>query len=146
MNKKICNSVAYVLYLQHCCKSMEKKIKKSVVEKLGFSLSLLCALHCLATPFLLAFLPAFGELFPQEVELPIILASFVIATMVISKDINTHKQILPLILVISSFFLLIIANLLSHNYLFDIIGLLGILAAYLLNWHQLRKAKVCACA
>lgn len=146
MNKKICNIVACVLHLQQCCKSMEKKHKKSVLEKLGFSLSLVCAFHCLATPFLLAFLPAFAELFPEEVELPIILVSFVIATITISKDINTHKQILPLVLLVSSFLLLIIAKLLSHSHLFDIIGLLGILAAYLLNWHKLRKAKVCACA
>lgn len=125
---------------------MEKKNRKSILEKLGFSLSLVCALHCLATPFLLAFLPAFGELLPEEVELPIILISFAIATMVISKDIQTHKHILPLILLVFSFLVLIIANLLTQNHIFDMLGILGILAAYLLNWHKLRKAKVCACA
>ena len=125
---------------------MKKESRKSILEKLGFSLSLVCALHCLATPFLLAFLPAFGEFFPEEVELPIILISFAIATMVISKDIQTHKHILPLALLIFSFSGLIIANLLTHNHIFDILGILGILAAYLLNWYKLRKAKVCACA
>jgi succinate-acetate transporter protein len=125
---------------------MKKDIRRKILEKLGFSLSLLCALHCLATPFLLAFLPAFGELFPEELELPIILASFGIATMVIGRDMHTHKHFLPLILVVSSFLVLIVSNLFTNQHIFDVVGIVGILAAYLLNWHKLRKAKVCACA
>ncbi len=135
-----------MIYLQQCCSKMKKDIRRKILEKLGFSLSLMCALHCLATPFLLAFLPAFGEFFPEELELPVILISFGIATMVISRDIHTHKHFLPLILVIGSFLVLIIANLSTHHHIFDVVGILGILAAYLLNWHKLRKAKVCTCA
>lgn len=126
---------------------MKKATQKSnILEKLGFSLSFICALHCLATPFLLAFLPAFGELFPEEIELAVIVISFAIAIRVIKKDTHTHKQILPLVLVISSFLVLILANIFAKNHIWDIVGLAGIMAAYLLNWYKLRKARVCACA
>ncbi|GAB4131691.1 MAG: hypothetical protein OHK0045_09480 [Raineya sp.] len=126
---------------------MKKSHGKNILEKLGFSLSLVCALHCLATPFLLAFLPAFGELFPEEWELSVILISFAIAVMIIGRDIQIHRHILPISLLACSFLVLIITHLLAiHNPIFDILGIAGILASYLLNWQKLRKAKACACA
>jgi hypothetical protein len=125
---------------------MKKTAIKSFLEKLGFSLSMICALHCLTMPFVLAFLPAFAELLPKEFELFIILFSFVIALGIVGKDTNIHKKILPLFVLILSFVVLLVANLLAHNHLFDVLGIVGIFSAYLLNWHYLRKAKVCACA
>jgi len=125
---------------------MKKTAIKSFLEKLGFSLSMICALHCLTMPFVLAFLPAFAEFLPEEIELLIILLSFLIATAIVGKDTNIHKKILPLFLLIVAFAVLILANLFAHNHLFDILGIIGIIAAYLLNWHYLRKTKVCACA
>jgi hypothetical protein len=125
---------------------MKKTAVKNLLGKFGFSLSLLCALHCLATPLVLAFIPAFAEFLPKEIELLIILLSFLIATAIVGKDTNIHKKILPLFVLIPSFVVLLVANLLAHNHLFDVLGIVGIFSAYLLNWHYLRKAKVCACA
>jgi|JI8StandDraft_2_1071088.scaffolds.fasta_scaffold01137_7 hypothetical protein len=117
-----------------------------ILEKLGISLSMACAVHCMAMPVALAFLPSLGNLVTEEVELFITLSSLLIAVFVLGKDIRLHKNPLPIIILISSF-AIVLLSLMNHKYiLLDILGIAGILTAYLLNWYKLKKAKACACA
>jgi len=116
-----------------------------VLEKLGISLSMACAVHCMAMPVALAFLPSVGNWVTEEAELFITLFSLLIAVFVLGKDIRHHKNSLPLFILVVSF-AVVLFGILTHKSVFiDILGIVGILFAYLLNWHKLKKAKACAC-
>ncbi|MCS6794799.1 MAG: MerC domain-containing protein [Raineya sp.] len=122
-----------------------KNFYNKFLAKFGFSLSLLCGLHCLATPVLLAVVPAVGELFSEETEIVITAVSFVIGFSVLWKDIRLHKFLLPLALMSFSFLLIVASQVFLHLHVLDILGILGIATAYLWNWHKLRQVRVCAC-
>jgi hypothetical protein len=115
------------------------------LEKLGVSLSMACAVHCLAMPVLLAFVPTLGNWFTEEIELVVTLASLLIAVFVLLKDFRIHKQITPLTILISSFTIILTSLFLHKPIILDVVGILGILTAYILNWYKLRQAKSCAC-
>lgn len=121
------------------------KINKILVEKVGLSLSVVCAIHCLTTPILLAFMPAFGNFFPEKVELMIVIVSFLVAIFVQGKDFHYHKSLLPLSILSISFGMLITNLVVEHLLVLDIFSSLGILWSYILNWQKVRQFKACAC-
>ena len=41
-------------------------IRKNALDRIGISLSVLCAIHCVATPFVVLFSPWVGEIFNSE--------------------------------------------------------------------------------
>jgi hypothetical protein len=143
LNKNICNFVAF-LYICNKVETM-KRFYHQFVAKLGFSLSLLCGLHCLATPALLAFMPAVAEWFSEEVEISITLISFVIGFSVLWKDLRLHKFAPPLLLLIFSFALILISQIFVHRHFLDILGIVGIALSYLWNWYKIRQVRMCAC-
>ncbi|MDX1904476.1 MAG: MerC domain-containing protein [Thermonemataceae bacterium] len=122
------------------------KISKILVERVGLSLSVVCAIHCLTTPVLLAFMPAFGNFFSEKVELMIVIVSFLAAVLVQGKDFRYHKNPFPLGILSISFGMLT-ANLLvmEHLLVLDISSSLGILWSYILNWQKVRQFKSCTC-
>jgi hypothetical protein len=117
-----------------------------ILEKLGISLSMACAVHCMAMPVALAFLPSLGDLVTEELELLITLSSLFIAVFVLGKDIRLHKNPLPILILLVSFGIILLGLATHKTVLLDILGIVGILSAYLLNWYKLRKVKACACA
>lgn len=144
MNKNICNFVAF-LYICNKVETM-KSFYHKFATKLGFSLSLLCGLHCIATPALLAFIPAVAEWFSEEAEMSITLLSFFIGFLVLWKDLRLHKFTIPLLLLIFSFSLILISHIFVHRHFLDVLGIIGIALAYLWNWHKVRQLRMCTCA
>jgi hypothetical protein len=117
-----------------------------ILEKLGISLSMACAVHCMAMPVALAFLPSLGNWVTEEIELCITLSSLFIAIFVLVKDIRLHKNLLPILILLASFAIILLGLITYKTVFLDVLGILGILSAYILNWYKLRKAKACACA
>jgi chromate transport protein ChrA len=118
------------------------------IEKVGFWLTILCAIHCIATPILITFLPLMGaqfELFHQY-ENYILSLSFVLAIVLLLKDHQIHKNKLPLRLIaIAAVIKIIDIIFLTQNlevYVSISIAAL-IVYAYWLNWKHKEK---CNCA
>ncbi len=111
------------------------------LQKLGFGLSLLCALHCLATPFLLVALPALGHNYLSEgLETGLIAGSLLIGSVILTRDYRGHHQKLPLIL-LSLAFVLAFLVFLTHSHLLQTLSSILLAVAFLINWRM--HSRVC---
>lgn len=119
-----------------------KRIRKYTAEKLGFSLSLLCAIHCLATPFLITLLPFFGKtIFANPIfELGMLLASMILALSILIKSYKKHFQPGPLLVSLCGFCLAFSAQIGVENIVMSVLGSMLVAYAYYLNW---KVAHVC---
>jgi hypothetical protein len=120
----------------------------SKMEKVGFYLSVACAVHCIATPVLVTLLPFLGSSFigNHAWEIWFIGGSLVLAGVILWNDYLKHKNLIPLILLLGTVAVKALEIIwLGHKYEF-ITGSLGaffIALAYFLNWKY--KEKACAC-
>jgi hypothetical protein len=123
------------------------KNNATFLEKTGFWLTFLCAIHCLATPFLLASLPVLGSRFEllHKYEFSILLVSLLLAALLLFKDYKIHKNTRPLLLLLLAMGLKVI------EYIFDLhtwelyltVGISACLCfAYYFNW---RHKEACSC-
>ncbi len=116
------------------------------LEKVGFYLSVLCAIHCIATPVLLTVLPFLGSslLEDHSWELWFIAGSVLLAGIVLFKDYKRHLNYLPLLLLVASS-LTKLCELwwLGEQYEFitGTVGAAFIASAYYFNWKY--KAATC---
>lgn len=125
---------------------MRRLRNKSVefLSKLGFSLSVLCAIHCLAMPFIFAFAPFLGSFISHSTEIYLVLVSAGLAVVVFWKSYQEHHNLLPIAL-----FLLSVMASLSGLFLFHetleipLMATGGIVMAfaYYLNWKIRRKVS-----
>lgn len=118
------------------------------MEKVGFYLSVACAIHCVATPLLVTLLPFLGSSFigNHSWEIWFIGGSLVLAGVILFNDYLKHKNLIPMALLIGS----LSVKALEIWWLGDkfefITGSLGaifIATAYYLNWKY--KERVCGC-
>jgi hypothetical protein len=129
---------------------MPERIKsKSIAGRLGLSLSVLCSIHCLAMPFVVAFLPVSGGLFNNPViEVVLLGSSILLASYTIIRDFrHLHRNYGSLVLLGIGIVLLLVS---SANHTHDKINLfapmagLFIFGAYLLNWRHIRRYHQCS--
>ncbi|MBP6410607.1 MAG: MerC domain-containing protein [Pseudarcicella sp.] len=122
-------------------------LKNNKLEKIGFILSILCAVHCLVMPFLIVMLPLLGKTFiaDHENELVFVGLSMLLAGVLLFKDFLRHKKNLPLILLLVAL-LLKVAELFIHNPSYELFASISsgvlIAVAYYFNWKH--KSK-CTC-
>jgi phosphoglycerol transferase MdoB-like AlkP superfamily enzyme len=120
----------------------------SKMEKVGFYLSVACAIHCIATPVLVTLLPFLGSSFVgnHDWEIWFIGGSLVLAGVILMNDYFKHKNLIPITLLFGTVLIKILEiNWLGHQYEF-LTGSLGaffIALAYFLNWRY--KDRVCGC-
>ena len=123
---------------------------KSRWDKVGFFLSLLCAVHCASMPLLIAVIPLTGAGFLHNpiLEIALLSTTVLIAGIILIKDyLHIHKTFTPLCLLLVG-----VAAKLSGIFIFGqqyepvIItsGAAFILLAYLANW-RLRAIHRPAC-
>ncbi len=111
---------------------------------MGFSASLLCAVHCAALPFLLTLAPLAGLQFLRNpwVEYALILISFGIACYALIPGYRRHhRKPLALILVLLGFLLIGAARFLEPEAVLTSSGAVLIAIAHLINWKQVRQAQ-----
>jgi len=127
---------------------MIKQFIRLHIDFIGFSASLLCALHCAALPFILSLTPLAGLRFMDDplIENGIILLSFAIATYALIHGYRKHhRKVLPLIIVVIGFGLIGAGHFIGGELLEVILsscGAMAIAVAHLINWQQIKKSRV----
>lgn len=126
--------------------------KKKHMHKLGASLSLLCGIHCLLTPFVVTAMPFAGKeiLGNEAVEGFIMFFSVGLAAFMLTKDfMKLHGKYSALMLLAAGVSVLFY-NHFSHSHhdhsgigLLPALGGFIIFAAFLLNWHLGRQYHSC---
>jgi hypothetical protein len=124
-------------------------------DTLGFLASMLCALHCAATPFILAFSALGGLAFLADPswEASILGISAVVAVISLLPSYKKHQQAMPLWVALSGFFCIGFGHL-SEDWIswgepvFAALGGFLVAMAHLKNWDVLRrgtKQQACEC-
>ena len=115
------------------------------LDFVGFSASMLCAIHCAALPFLLSMAPLAGLQFLDNpwIEYSIILLSFFIASNALIHGYRRHhRKSLALILAIIGFVLISLGHTLGVELieiLFTSCGGLLVAIAHLINWKHINQ-------
>jgi hypothetical protein len=118
-------------------------------SKLGMSLSLLCAIHCLAMPFIITLLPLAGRAFNLDATTEIVLigTSIIISSITLSRDYFKHHHNLKPIYVLTLGVLLIallhIINLPTAYKWSESSGGLLLFGAFLVNRKHMKKHHTC---
>ncbi len=118
------------------------------IEKVGFYLSILCAIHCIATPVLITLIPFLGGslMADHSWELWFIGGSILLAGVILWIDYRKHFNTIPLLLLIGSLIFKLMEVLWlgeSFEFITGSIGALLIASAYYINWKA--KVKSCSC-
>jgi uncharacterized membrane protein len=111
-------------------------------QKAGVFLTALCAIHCMAMPFLLTAIPFLGDYLSETVEHIIVIVSLLMATFILYKDYKQHKIKTPFILFGLGGLLQLTAVLFVKNQIETILLVSGgfiIMAAYFINWRLHQK-------
>ncbi len=121
------------------------------LDFVGFSASLLCAIHCAALPFLLTMAPLAGLRFLDNpwIEYAIIILSvFIASRALIHSYLKHHKKLLALIVALAGFILIGTGQLLHVEHaewqevLFTSVGGTTVAVAHLINWRHIKKSRI----
>ncbi|MFM1913030.1 MAG: hypothetical protein RIR51_868 [Bacteroidota bacterium] len=116
-------------------------------EKLGITLSILCAIHCLSLPLILFFAPyiASSFVFNESFEWFLVIISFLLAAFLLIKDYRRHKNLIPIILLSLAFLTKLIdfiVNQESYHWFYGICLGVFISLAY---WKNYQHKTTCSC-
>ena len=156
-----CNKISKItLYLIHCCKILIRLMRRRFfslhADFLGFSASVLCALHCAAIPLLLTAGAFSGVAWLENewVEFLFIGSAILFASWSLIKAFFQHQQIVPLLLVVVGFSLILwnhfghgVEEVHRHGGMADalraIIGGILIATAHYVNWRYTTACAAC---
>lgn len=119
---------------------MLKKLKQHthILHKAGVFLSIVCLVHCLAMPILIASLPVFAKgLISHNTEITLVFMGIVIAVFLFKKEYMLHRNILPFSLLGLATISNLIGLFLVSEYLetvFVITGSIFMMMGYFANW------------
>lgn len=90
--------------------------RRILLDRLGVSASLICAIHCSALPLALTILPLAGAhvLLDGSIELVMIVVSAVVGILSLGSSYRVHRQINPL-LIMAAGATILIANFVGHD-------------------------------
>ena len=122
------------------------KISSINLDFLGFSASMLCAIHCALLPFVMTVgtLGGLSWLDTPWIEISFILLSVVLASLSLYPAYNKgHKDAKPLKVAAIGFLLLFLSRLGGHGTAVEVIPIVGggvlIAISHFLNWRLLKK-------
>lgn len=120
-----------------------KSKSNKFLASLGMSLSLICAIHCLATPFVLAFAPLFGSLISHESEVYILVTSLAFASYVLIKDFRIHQNRTAILIALTGAAFLVLGMMVFHGKPIEFFFMSGggflMAGSYYVNWRAGRK-------
>ncbi|TAE75339.1 MAG: MerC domain-containing protein [Bacteroidetes bacterium] len=116
-------------------------------EKLGISLSVVCAIHCITLPFLITFFPLLGiDWFHESIEFVLLGGSFLLAMWILGTDYKKHKIVEPLIWACLGFVFIATGHILEQSEtIFSFLGGISLLIAYWRNMKVKHQIKACEC-
>ena len=125
--------------------------EKGILDYTGATVSWICAIHCLAMPFIISVLPLIGLSFlaDETTEWLIILGSLILALLsLVPAFLKKHGKYQTLLLFTVGFGFIGLSHLyfeddLSWKLPFILCGAILITSAHLLNRHYCRTCKVC---
>lgn len=121
--------------------------KKNGLERLGIGLSLLCAIHCMITPILVAFLPVVSSNIFQNpaIETFLLGSSFLIVGFNnINSFIKYHQNYKPIVIMAFAMCIILIGHFIHSELAETICSIIGgCLLAYSVYVNQLAK-KFCS--
>jgi hypothetical protein len=90
--------------------------RQMLLDRIGISASLLCAIHCAALPLALAVLPLAGThaLLGGTVELVMIAVSAVVGTLSLGSSYRVHRRLNPIVIMAAGATILV-ANFVGHD-------------------------------
>ena len=114
------------------------------LSRLGTGVSLACAVHCAATPLLVAALPLAGHHFPDAhwLVIPLVGAAALIGYTTLGWGYRRHNRPLPLILLTLGLLLLLAGHTVlpaQVSVVAATVGALTLAGAQLLNWRYPRS-------
>jgi len=139
----------YLSLIHYICNSMAKAtVFNKLISKVGLSMSMLCAFHCVATPFTVAIFPSMtaGMMSNPFVEFSLLGLSLVLIGRKLLKDFALHKNILPLIITMFGYSAVVASHFMEQEFghlIPVIVGTFLILAGYIVNWFVLREYSTC---
>lgn len=118
----------------------------SIFDKVGFSASMLCAIHCAAVPFMLSILPLLGLKFLSDpvTETVMVGFSFMLASTSLFIGYCKHKQYKAFAIMVVGFFLIGLGVFIGNEYAEIILSASGasiVAASHLINLKLCRKCK-----
>ncbi|MEX0811696.1 MAG: MerC domain-containing protein [Chitinophagales bacterium] len=128
---------------------MEKGNRKNILDILGISTSVICAVHCILPPVMLSYtaLGTFPFIDNIGFEILILASAAIFAAWSLIPSVKLHHQKGPLLLAFFGFSLIALAHL-SHGNLIEIFMLLlgGIMlsGAHLWNWKLKNSFQACS--
>jgi hypothetical protein len=126
---------------------------QAIADKTAISLSFICTLHCLATPFALALLPTLAaiNLADEAFHLWMVIAVIPTSLLALSMGCKKHSDYRVMLLGITGLGLLILAAFFGHDLLGEsaetaltVVGTIIIAAGHVLN-HRLCQQRHCEC-
>lgn len=128
--------------------SKQRSVKQFLpLEKLGLFLSFVCAIHCLAMPFVLFFAPYFigTYAFGPTVEWVLVASSFMLAAYLLIADYMHHRKVWPLVFLGIGLFIKLIDIFIGQQSDEWIFGtLLGVSVSYA-YWINFKHKSACTC-
>jgi hypothetical protein len=127
--------------------SMKHQFLSLNLDYIGFSASLLCAVHCAAIPFLFTLVPLSGlqVLSNPWIEYSIVSFSIIIALLSLTHGYRSHHHLkTPLILVLLGFGMIGVGHTLEGNWQETILTPLGaamVAIAHMVNWKYVRRSQ-----
>lgn len=125
----------------------DRKLRIVLIEKIGVTLSVLCAIHCLSMPLFLFFAPYFltSFAFNSFFEWVLVILSFGLAAILLVIDYLKHRQPLPLYFLALAVFLKFIDILIADKNLEWIFGLLLGISVGIAYWVNYKHKVACTC-
>jgi MerC mercury resistance protein len=131
--------------------STDENKSSGFLDKTGATVSWICAIHCLAMPFILVFFPILGStlLAHEGLEYAIVGVSIVIALFTLLPGyVNKHRMLRTIVLFISGISLVISADILFSENLFGkmifvLAGAILITTSHFINRKLCRECKHC---
>lgn len=128
------------------------KLTQTFADKLAISLSLLCAIHCLAMPFIVLLGPAITGLViaDESFHLWLVLAVLPVSAYALTMGCKKHRQYQPVILGAVGLLILVFAAIAGHDFLGEVwekgltlLGALIIAAGHVLNFRKCQRYDGC---
>jgi predicted membrane channel-forming protein YqfA (hemolysin III family) len=118
-------------------------------EKVGVSLSVLCAIHCAALPIMLTAFPLLGAGVAQNhfMETVLVVGSLVIASYTLVKDFIQHRKLTAILFCITGFITILLSHHLpetlkaAESWL-ALTGGIVVAASYVVNWKHRKTCKI----
>lgn len=129
---------------------MNKYLPNINLDFLGFSASMLCAIHCAVLPFVMTIgmLSGLSWLNEPWVEISFICISIVLAALSLYPTYKKkHENVKPIQIALVGFLLLFISRIAGHGSMYEVIPIVigGILIAisHVINWQLLKASRQC---